>query len=80
MICVSRLLSAALCFKEQHLFLDWRPHSSAKVHTDSPMQRSAALTDWIVLEHAERAVGTRAAEGHEEACHGHRHEAHRDGS
>ena len=38
------------------------------------------LTNGIVLEHAERAVGARAAEGHEEARQGHRHEAHRDGS
>lgn len=39
-----------------------------------------SLTDWVVLEHAERAVGTRAAEGHEEARHGHGHEAHGDRS
>ena len=38
------------------------------------------LTNRVVLEHAERAVGTRAAEGHEEAGQGHRHEADRDGS
>lgn len=32
---------------------------------------SSLLTNGVVLEHAERAVGTRAAEGHEEARQGH---------
>ena len=38
------------------------------------------LTDRVILEHAERAVGARAAESHEEARQGHRHEAYCDGS
>lgn len=55
-------------------------HSSATVRMSITTQTPGALTNRIVLEHAERAVSTRTAEGHEEACHGHRHEAHRDGS
>ena len=80
-LCAS-LFSNALRFKEEHLLPDYsfvHQLQLQRKHNRYP-EFPGLLTNRVVLEHAERAVGTRAAEGHEEAGQGHRHEADRDGS